>query len=433
MISNITNILLSFIVLFFASCSKNVTSSFLVSAGSPLFDECYGLSIDSENNIIISGVFSGDLKINETFIESVLSSKGQSDFFVAKYTPSGKLIWVKSFGDSSADEVANIAVDRFNNIYLTGYYNATPDFMPDDKSMMSTSFLLKLNKDGETIWTKKIEVSSASEGTSVCVKNNDVYWVSYSYSINSNESRDNPFNSMICTKLNLEGTIIAKASIGAFGNNQSKDVYVSENNHVFITGILNNTKTNSAAFVELDSNLNKLNQTYLFDTVPSEAISIIVDKKNNKYVAGSFLNRQNNQDAFICKLSFDNKLIWKNIYSSNGKEWAKSLIFDRDSNIIASLVLNSNAKLSNAKNIYIGKGSYDIVITAIDKNGNELNRASYGNEGEEGINKMILDDRNNLVFCGWYYKSLRIKSFEITSKGEGDAFLCKQNLNSILK
>ena len=173
--------------------------------------------------------------------------------------------------------------------------------------------------------------------------------------------------------------------------------------------------------------------TNLNSNIESEAISVIVDKDDNKYVAGSYKVSENNQDAFVCKLDKNNVEVWKNTYSSLKNEWAKGLTFDLQGNIISAVVLNSNAKIMDETKLLTGVGNYDIFISKLDVNGKILNHTTYGNSEEEGINKMILDTNNDLVFCGWFYKTLKISGKKRKSKGEGDIFLCKENLDKLFQ
>ena len=52
--------------------------------------------------------------------ETVLSSAGSADMFVAKYAPDGTLLWATSAGGASVDEGIGIATDPRGNSYVTG-------------------------------------------------------------------------------------------------------------------------------------------------------------------------------------------------------------------------------------------------------------------------------------------------------------------------
>ncbi len=433
--SNIINIAITILCLFYISCSnKHEDKTFLISAGSDVFDECYGLVKDSENNYIISGVFSKDIIFKaDTFITK-LSSNGNLDFFVAKYSTTGKFMWAKQFGGSEDDEVANLGIDEHNNLYLTGYCNYSPDLFIKEKFTGKKSFLLKLNAIGNVVWAKKIDGHGSSEGTSLCIKNKSVYWLSTFCDSISDSTKSFGLTDIVCTKLNFKGAVLNQQEFGDRGNDNSRDIFVSDNNSVFITCSYSNKLNyiiSSASLLELDSNLIQVSLTYLVKDTLSEALSLIVDNNSNKYISGSITNNDN-QDAFVCKLSKDNIKLWTNTYSSPKNEWAKGLAFDSDENIISTVVLNSNAKVSTLNKSISGIGNYDIFCNKLNTDGKIMLYKSFGNDGEEGVNKIIID-KDNLVFCGWFYKTLVINNKKVISKGDGDVFLCKEKLSSLFK
>ena len=433
--SNITNILVLFFLMSFLSCKRNNhIDSFIVSAGSEAFDECYGLATDSKNNIIVSGVFSKQIEFDDTDLNSKIESNGALDFFVAKYTSSGKLLWVKRFGSTSDDEVANICIDEFDNIYVTGYYSSSPDFLKDTTNR-SASFLLKLNTNGDKIWGCKLRGTNTSEGISVVAKNGFLYWTSF-YNGSLNDSiHSRGLNDICYLKLNYAGNILKEKSFGTKANDQSKDIYISNSNHIFITGYFssNETEIGSAGIIELDTAFNVLSKTSLYYSIPSEAISIIVDNEGNKYISGSFDAGNNNQDAFLWKLSDKNEEVWKYTFSSIDKDWARGLAFDSLGNIISAVVLNKQAKITNLRDIVSGYGNYDIFFTKLTSDGKMIGHSSFGNSEEEGINKIIIDKQKNLLFCGWFFKTLSINKSSVTSKGGGDVFFAKQPLTSLFQ
>ena len=62
--------------------------------------------------------------------------------------------WVKTFGGISNQTIRGVACDRFNNVYVLGYFSGTTDFDPGLGTVYVTSagstdaFLVKINADG---------------------------------------------------------------------------------------------------------------------------------------------------------------------------------------------------------------------------------------------------------------------------------------------
>ncbi len=70
-------------------------------------DYCYGLAVDSDENVVVAGNFMGSAIIGG----STLVSAGGSDIFVAKYDRDGVPIWGVRFGGTHLDGASAVAVD----------------------------------------------------------------------------------------------------------------------------------------------------------------------------------------------------------------------------------------------------------------------------------------------------------------------------------
>jgi hypothetical protein len=80
-----------------------------------------GVAVDGSGNIIVTGSFQGTVDFGGVSLTSVPNSvlgACVSDVFVAKYSPTGNLLWVKSFGGTGADEGRAVAVDESDNVIL---------------------------------------------------------------------------------------------------------------------------------------------------------------------------------------------------------------------------------------------------------------------------------------------------------------------------
>lgn len=86
---------------------------------------------DASGNIFLGGVFSNTCDFDPTLSVSSLTSAGQGDLFVAKYTSAGNLIWVNGTGGATNDYCYGLGLDASNNVYITGKVQGTSiDFDP---------------------------------------------------------------------------------------------------------------------------------------------------------------------------------------------------------------------------------------------------------------------------------------------------------------
>jgi len=114
------------------------------------------VAVDSQNNIIVAGTFAGTVNFGGT----TLTANNLSSMFIAKYTPSGSLLWVKGFGGNALkyDSGLSVAVDSGDNIVMLGQLeSANVNFgsgitlsPPGSSSLV----LVKLSSSGTTQWAE---------------------------------------------------------------------------------------------------------------------------------------------------------------------------------------------------------------------------------------------------------------------------------------
>lgn len=128
-------------------------------------DEVYDITTDNENNIIITGLFSGLVDFDpNSGVTNLQSNNNSNDAFIAKYTSNGELIWAKSFGSTNTGiERGNaITVDNQNNIYATGSFSGLTDFDPSTNTVNLSPvanrsiYILKLTSNGDFDFVKTI-------------------------------------------------------------------------------------------------------------------------------------------------------------------------------------------------------------------------------------------------------------------------------------
>jgi type IX secretion system substrate protein len=131
-----------------------------VSAGSSNNDFSLDIEVDSEGNILWLGQYWVEVYFENDTLQAGSNTKA---YFVAKYNPSGQLIWAKSINGSSTKAANDLTLSEENDIYLTGYFN---DSLIVDNIVLTAqaaedAFVLKISADGIPSWG----VQFGNEGT----------------------------------------------------------------------------------------------------------------------------------------------------------------------------------------------------------------------------------------------------------------------------
>ena len=89
-----------------------------------------GIAVDGSGNSNVTGVFFESVTFGPGEVnQTILSGSGANfEIFVAKYNPNGVLVWAKSAGGSSFDQGLGIAVDGSGNSYVTGSFEGSATF-----------------------------------------------------------------------------------------------------------------------------------------------------------------------------------------------------------------------------------------------------------------------------------------------------------------
>jgi hypothetical protein len=109
--------------LFVAKYHPNGQLVWAKQAGGTEFEIAFGIALDGSGNSTLTGRFRGsalfgDAEANET----TLVSTGNDDVFVAKYDPSGQLVWATRAGGTSSDSGVAVAVDGDGASAVTGSF-----------------------------------------------------------------------------------------------------------------------------------------------------------------------------------------------------------------------------------------------------------------------------------------------------------------------
>ncbi len=132
--------------------------------GTALSDSANGIALDSAGNAIVGITTAGPL--------GGISSGGY-DVSLAKFDPSGTLLWVQQVGSPGEDFGYQVAVDGADNAYVAGFSSGS---FGGPISGLEDAFLLKYDPLGTLIWTRQFGTSSLDRAYSVAVApTGDVY------------------------------------------------------------------------------------------------------------------------------------------------------------------------------------------------------------------------------------------------------------------
>lgn len=129
-------------------------------------DQLTGMDVDSDGNVYVTGFFEGTLD----FGQSLLTSVGDFDIFLAKYSSDGDLLWATRAGGSGSDFPLAIALGE-GSITITGEFGGTARFGATTltSSGGQDPFVAVYSDAGNLIWAIQAHSLSYASGFQVSV------------------------------------------------------------------------------------------------------------------------------------------------------------------------------------------------------------------------------------------------------------------------
>ncbi|MCX6645352.1 MAG: hypothetical protein NTY09_03190, partial [bacterium] len=148
--------------IFIARYNPDGTLAWAKGAGGANDDYGYGITTLSDTSTVVTGYFEesatfGAGEQNET----VLTSAGYGDIFIARYSPDGTLGWAKCAGGADYDNGNGITTLSDNSTIVTGFIYDTATFGPGEPnetvltSAYAGTFIARYNPDGTLKWAKQ--------------------------------------------------------------------------------------------------------------------------------------------------------------------------------------------------------------------------------------------------------------------------------------
>jgi hypothetical protein len=135
------------------------------------------VEVDPTGNLFLAGSFSGAFDVSPGSGVPPLTSAGDTDAFVVRYSPQGSLLWSVAIGGAATDGADSIAIDGNGDLYVTGSFSGAATIRAGQalpvtltSAGASDAFLVKLNgADGTVRWARQIGGAGSDGGGGVAL------------------------------------------------------------------------------------------------------------------------------------------------------------------------------------------------------------------------------------------------------------------------
>ncbi len=404
---------LALILLFSTKTFSQVPSwQWLIGAGGTRDDIAISTALDPNGNIYTTG-YSDSPTITFDTITLTNVTFGQSSFFIAKYDPTGHVVWARSAGGSFAG--GNVVVDVNGNSYVTGSFYSDSLIFGNDTLLNAGAghpdiFLVKYSSVGNPIWAKRFGGSLWSN-----------------YDVGRNISIDGAGN------LYLSGYFDSPSII--FGSITLNNPSPSYNYAMFLAKFDPNGNciwANRAGGQESGSGL-----IYLSNAVSDLAGNIVVigNFQDTVYFDTTSLTTPSNSHAiFIAKYDSSGHNLWARKSISTNSDIGVSAAIDNNGNVYAlgnfssQIITFDTTTLTNV-------GGIDVCLIKYSPNGTVLWAKAAGDAIGNGGFKVVTNSIGDLYFLAYFFGPNIIfggDSLPDPSSALNNVFLLKCNTNGNL-
>jgi len=158
--------------LFLAKYSSAGVHQWSRSYGGTGNEQAYAITLDTAGNIFVAG----SMYFTCNFGGTNMTSAGDADAFLAKYSPDGDHLWSLRFGANFPDVIKSIAVDSGGDVIVAGFFQGTVDVVGTTIFSWGNGIdplLAKFNPDGGLVWVKNFYNAGTEYGNAVAVDGSD--------------------------------------------------------------------------------------------------------------------------------------------------------------------------------------------------------------------------------------------------------------------
>jgi hypothetical protein len=334
--------------------------------------------IDGAGNLVVTGSFQGTVDFDGGAGQTLLTSKGSTDIFTAKYSPAGALQWAHRAGGSSQDAGLGLTVDAAGNVYTTGRFGGKAYLNPASGTTIlsshgsSDAFVWKLTATGNYVWAKDIGGSSTTVGNALTLDATGHLYVAGAFkgtddfdpgsgtvSIASHGGAD-----AFVLKLDNNGVFQWVKTFGGGHDDAATGVAVDGTGRLDVTGTFKSK----------------------FDLISG--------------LASSAISSGGDTDVFIAQFDPTGKFTWDRTFGGSGTEQSTGLGVDALGDIYVTGSFQMTARYSTGSTTIASSGGNDVFLLKVNSSGNLLWQQGAGSPSDDAAAGITVDAAGNAEVTG---------------------------------
>ncbi len=444
--------IIKIITIVIMTCALNVQAqviSWTNRAGGTGSDQGYDASTDSAGNVYACGWFSGAASFGNT----TLTSYGLQDVFLASYDAGGALNWVKQAGGTGNEVCAGITTAPNGDSYVTGWFTGTAKF--GDSTIVSYGsydmFVARYSASGSLLWVKSGGGISDDYGNRVSLTRKGGVLVSGSFrdtiSISGTQLISSGNRDVLLCQYDSTGQLTWAQSAGGAGEDRGYGVAQHANGEVYLTGLF----TGKAKFDTITLNGTALLSTYVAKLSEQGAfiwvkpggggandfargLGLKLDNGGNVIGTGFFsgtlnmsgksLSSKGGQydfDAYLIKIDPNGNTLWLKDLGGDGIDQGTAVSVSKEGDIYVCGFFGETQTFAGIP--VSSKGLSDVFVAKVDTGGNVIWLAEGGGEGSDYAYGITCGGNGSVNVTGAFNGNGTFGNQTLVSDGGLDAFV----------
>lgn len=334
----------------------------------------------------------------------VHGSHGKEDAWIVKLNSAGDTVWTRTLGGTGDDEAAAIGVTTDGGYIVVGSTDSDDGDITDKRSNFNRDvWLLKLDGNGHTTWSKSFGGSAADAGFSVMVTQDGGYLVGGATNSNNGEFAGNHGGTdVLVLKVDSLGHQQWAKTYGGSSWDEVHDVIATNEGYV-LAGLTYSSDGDVTGYhippiiggdvlvLKIDFNGNKIWAKAFGGTTDDDATSITAAADG--YVVAGYTNSNDGDvtgyhgreplftDMWVLKLNGDGNIGWSKTFGGSFDEAATSITATQDGGVVLAGAASSND--GDVTGEHNRDGYDDVWIVKLDDDGNKQWTRTLGGSGDD--------------------------------------------------
>jgi hypothetical protein len=344
----------------------------------------WSVAVDRDGNILVAGSFYGSID----FGDGPLTSGGGADIFVLKLDPNGDHLWSRRIGGGDGQTGQSIAVDPEGNALIAGSFLNTIRLGDDvlKSSGRSTLFLAKLSPDGSPRWGRSFGAAGqAGHRVATDGEGNVLVTGTFTEAVDFGGGRIESAGSsdIFLAKLSPDGRHLWSKGFGDVSYQRGQGLAVDAQGNVFVTGSFEGT----------------------------------ID------LGGGPMTSAGPTDIFLAKLDPAGRHIWSKRFGEADGQGGQSIAADAKGNVVMAGYFSGSISFGGRP--LFSRGPYTFFLAKLDPSGAHLWSGAYGETSGPYAESVAIDSAGNIVMTGPFQGSIDFGGGLLTSAGQNDIIVAK--------